>query len=165
MAKVNNLESLLASLSEQTAGEDVSVRDMLNAVGRRSYGPILLLLGFIAISPLTIIPGTSWLVALVILLIAGQIVLGRAFPWVPKRFLISPVGACHGRGECPPIRAARGQGAQTASRFAVAAALHQPFGPRLHRCRAGNVSAWIDTLWTSPAQSRGFTLRPWPDST
>ena len=79
MAKVNNLESLLASLSEQTAGDDVSVREMLNAVGRRSYGPILLLLGFIAISPLTIIPGTSWLVALVILLIAGQIVLGRAF--------------------------------------------------------------------------------------
>ena len=87
MAKVNNLESLLASLSEQTAAEDVSVRDMLNAVGRRSYGPILLLLGFIAISPLTIIPGTSWLVALIILLIAGQIVLGRAFPWVPKRIL------------------------------------------------------------------------------
>jgi|TARA_R110002020_G_scaffold83397_2_gene207259 hypothetical protein len=87
MAKVNNLESLLASLSEQTAGDDVSVREMLNAVGRRSYGPILLLLGFIAISPLTIIPGTSWLVALVILLIAGQIVLGRAFPWVPKRIL------------------------------------------------------------------------------
>ena len=87
MAKVNNLESLLASLTECTSGEDVTVRDMLNAVGRRSYGPILLLLGFIAISPLTIIPGTSWIVALLTLLIAGQIVLGRAFPWVPRRFL------------------------------------------------------------------------------
>ncbi len=87
MAKVNNLESLLASLTEKTSGEDVTVREMLDAVGRRSYGPILLLLGFIAISPLTIIPGTSWLVALIILLIAGQIVLGRAFPWVPKRVL------------------------------------------------------------------------------
>ena len=87
MTKVNNLESLLASLTECTSGEDVTVRDMLNAVGRRSYGPILLLLGFIAISPLTIIPGTSWIVALLTLLIAGQIVLGRAFPWVPRRFL------------------------------------------------------------------------------
>ncbi|KCZ90657.1 exopolysaccharide biosynthesis protein [Hyphomonas johnsonii] len=87
MAKVNNLESLMARLTEQTTGEHVTVRDMLNAVGRRSYGPILLLLGFIAITPLTIIPGTSWLVALITLLIAGQIVLGRAFPWVPKRVL------------------------------------------------------------------------------
>lgn len=87
MDKVNNLESLLASLTESTSGQDVTVHDMLNAVGRRSYGPILLLLGFIAISPLTIPPGTSWLVALFILLIAGQILLGRAFPWVPKRIL------------------------------------------------------------------------------
>jgi hypothetical protein len=87
MPKINNLESLLTSLSECTSGDEVTVRDMLNAVGRRSYGPILLLLGFIAISPLTILPGTSWVVALVILLIAGQIVLGRSFPWVPKRIL------------------------------------------------------------------------------
>ncbi|MFT5776472.1 MAG: hypothetical protein ACI9NG_002446, partial [Hyphomonas sp.] len=39
MANVHNLESLLASLTECTSGEDVTVRDMLNAVGRRSYGP------------------------------------------------------------------------------------------------------------------------------
>ncbi|KJS39543.1 MAG: polysaccharide synthesis protein exod [Hyphomonas sp. BRH_c22] len=87
MAKINNLESLLSSLTECTSGDQVTVRDMLNAVGRRSYGPILLLLGFIAISPLTILPGTSWVTALVILLIAGQILLGRTFPWVPKRIL------------------------------------------------------------------------------
>jgi len=87
MAMVNNLESLLASLTECTSGDDVTVRDLLNAVGRRSYGPILLLLGFIAVTPLTIIPGTSWLVALITLLIAGQIVIGRKFPWVPRRVL------------------------------------------------------------------------------
>ena len=83
MATVNNLESLLASLTDCTSGDDVTVRDLLDAVGRRSYGPILLLLGFIAVTPLTIIPGTSWLVAL----IAGQIVIGRKFPWVPRRVL------------------------------------------------------------------------------
>tara|TARA_R110002167_G_scaffold35818_2_gene114136 strand:+ start:820 stop:1413 length:594 start_codon:yes stop_codon:yes gene_type:complete len=87
MATVNNLESLLASLTDCTSGDDVTVRDLLNAVGRRSYGPILLLLGFIAVTPLTIIPGTSWLVALITLLIAGQIVIGRKFPWVPRRVL------------------------------------------------------------------------------
>ena len=87
MANVHNLESLLASLTDCTSGDEVTVRDLLNAVGRRSYGPILLLLGFIAVTPLTIIPGTSWLVALITLLIAGQIVIGRKFPWVPRRVL------------------------------------------------------------------------------
>lgn len=87
MARVNNLSSLLASLCEKTSGETVTVEDMLNAVGRRSYGPILLLLGFLAISPLTIIPGATWVVALVTLVIAGQIVIGRNFPWVPRKAL------------------------------------------------------------------------------
>ena len=87
MPKVNNLESLLNSLCEMTEGETVTVRDLLNAVGRRSYGPILLLLGFVSISPLTLIPGATWLVALVTLLISLQIVVGKRFPWVPSRFL------------------------------------------------------------------------------
>jgi hypothetical protein len=89
MANVHNLQSLLHSLETETEteGDTVTVRAMLNAVGRRSYGPILLLLGFVSVSPLTIIPGSTWLVALIILLIAGQILLGRKFPWIPSRFL------------------------------------------------------------------------------
>ena len=85
MRLVNNLESLLQSLCTHTSGETVTVGDMLDAVGRRSYGPILLLLGFIAISPLTLIPGGNWLVALITLLIAGQILFGKRIPWVPGR--------------------------------------------------------------------------------
>lgn len=87
MAKVNNLSSLLHSLETNTEGDTVTVRAMLNAVGRRSYGPILLLLGFLALSPLTIIPGATWLVAILTLLIAGQILIGRSYPWIPSRFL------------------------------------------------------------------------------
>ena len=87
MARVNNLSSLLHSLEDNTDGDTVTVRAMLNAVGRRSYGPILLLLGFLALSPLTIIPGATWLVAILTLLIAGQIIIGRSYPWIPSRFL------------------------------------------------------------------------------
>lgn len=75
------------SLVSETSGETITARDMLNAVGRRSYGPILLLLGFISISPLTIIPGATWLVSLIILEISGQILIGMRFPWVPARLL------------------------------------------------------------------------------
>lgn len=81
---IKNLRTLLMSLVEQTEGDQVSIEDLLNAVGRRAFGPLLLLLGFIAISPLTIMPGTSWFIALVIFLIAGQVLLGRTRPWLPK---------------------------------------------------------------------------------
>lgn len=87
MAKVNNLQTLLNSLAEQTSGETVTVADLLSAVGRRSYGPVLALLGFIAISPLTLIPGANWLVALVTLIFAGQMAVGKSYPWLPRRTL------------------------------------------------------------------------------
>ena len=78
---------LFDRLIEETEGEDVSVGDLLRIVGPRSYGPLILLLGFLAVSPLTIIPGATWVVALLTLLITGQIVLGRSRPWVPARLL------------------------------------------------------------------------------
>lgn len=87
MAEVNNLRTLLQSIVENTDGETVTVEDLLNAVGRRSYGPLFLLLGFVAISPLTIVPGANWLIASIVLLFAIQLLFGRKYPWAPKRAL------------------------------------------------------------------------------
>lgn len=87
MANVRNLRTLLQSLCSETEGDTVTVGDLLNAVGRRSYGPVLLLLGFIAISPLTIIPGANVLVALITLIFAVQMVFGRPYPWIPRKAL------------------------------------------------------------------------------
>ncbi|MEL6415408.1 MAG: exopolysaccharide biosynthesis protein, partial [Pseudomonadota bacterium] len=87
MTQVRNLRTLLQSLCSETEGETVSVGDLMNAVGRRSYGPVILLLGFIAISPLTIIPGASVLVAVITLIFTLQMVFGRPYPWIPKKAL------------------------------------------------------------------------------
>lgn len=87
MAEVRNLRTLLQSIVENTDGDTVSVEDLLNAVGRRSYGPLFLLLGFVAISPLTIVPGANWLIATIILIFAVQLLVGRNYPWAPKRAL------------------------------------------------------------------------------
>ena len=87
MTQVHNLGSLMNSLVLNTQGEKVTVRDLLDAVGRRSYGPVLLLLGFVSISPLTIVPGANTITSLLILLISAQIPFGRKYPWVPKRAL------------------------------------------------------------------------------
>jgi hypothetical protein len=84
---VTNLRSLLHSLVLNTEGDDVTVRQLLTAIGRRAYGPVLLLLGFVSISPLTIIPGANWFMATVTLIFALQIVVGRKTPWLPKRTL------------------------------------------------------------------------------
>ncbi len=82
-----SLCGLLDRLAEETRGEAVTVRDLLAIVGPRSYGPIIVILGFAAVSPLTIIPGATWVIALITLLFTGQIVAGFRRPWIPERLL------------------------------------------------------------------------------
>ncbi|MEL7480389.1 MAG: exopolysaccharide biosynthesis protein [Pseudomonadota bacterium] len=85
--EIRDMRTLLVSLKTCTAGETITVEDLLNAVGRRAFGPILAVLGFVAISPLTIVPGASWLVAFVTLLISLQIAVGFKRPWLPRKAL------------------------------------------------------------------------------
>ena len=104
MGKALTFEGLLDKLAASSDGPDVSVGQLLLAVGRRSYGPILLLLGFASISPLTIVPGANWLFALITLVISAQIVIGRGYPWVPRRLLSQSVQLEH---VCSAVKAAR----------------------------------------------------------
>jgi len=83
-----NLEQLLDRLSEAGEGYGhVSLGTMLDTVGRRSFGPLLLVLGLIALSPLSGVPGIPTTLAVMVLLIGGQQLLGRTHFWLP-RFLL-----------------------------------------------------------------------------
>lgn len=81
---VTNLRTMMRSLVLNTEGEEVTVNELLQAIGRRAHGPVFLLLGFIGVSPLTIIPGANWFIATVILVFALQIVIGFRHPWLPS---------------------------------------------------------------------------------
>lgn len=67
-------------------GEPFTLGDITEAVGRRSYGPMLLVIGLFAISPATIVPGMTWLAAVLTLLVAGQMLFGIK-PWLPRKAL------------------------------------------------------------------------------
>lgn len=69
------------------AGDDeetIAVRDIMESVGQRSFGPLLLVPGLVLLSPLSGMPGVPTLGAVVVLLIAGQMLLGREYFWVPQ---------------------------------------------------------------------------------
>jgi len=69
---------------ERTAPADMSMGELLGAVGRQSYGPLLLIIGLFAISPATVIPGMTWFAAGLTLLVAGQMALGLRHMWLPR---------------------------------------------------------------------------------
>jgi hypothetical protein len=78
-----SLEQMLQQLCGSASGERVSVDDMLSAVGRRSFGPLILLAGLVTLSPIGDVPGAPTLVALLVLLISSQLLWGRSAFWLP----------------------------------------------------------------------------------
>ncbi len=83
----HNFSNLLASLVDQTSGETVTLGEVLDIVGRRSFGPVILVLGLVALSPLSIVPGITWAVAAVTLIFSVQILLGLKHIWLPSGLL------------------------------------------------------------------------------
>ncbi|MCA1773896.1 MAG: exopolysaccharide biosynthesis protein [Halomonas sp.] len=81
----STLMELIASLErmEQDA-KRVSVDDVVHAVGRRSFGPLLLVTGLITLAPIIgDIPGMPTLMAILVLLVSGQLLAGRETFWLP----------------------------------------------------------------------------------
>jgi hypothetical protein len=73
--------------ARESDGDPFTLGDIVDAVGRRSYGPLLLVIGLFAISPATVVPGMTWLAAALTLLVAGQMLLGLRRPWLPRKAL------------------------------------------------------------------------------
>jgi hypothetical protein len=79
-----SLSSLLLNFARQFEGERVSVRDIKNSLGRRSFGLMLFVLAIPNSLPILGIPGVSAVTGFPILLIACQMVLGYEQIWLPK---------------------------------------------------------------------------------
>lgn len=83
-----NLESVLQKLDGAADGEDrVSIGSMLEATGQRSFGVLLLVPGLLVLSPLLGIPGLPTFFAVMIVLVATQLLIGRHHFWIPRWLL------------------------------------------------------------------------------
>lgn len=79
-----NIGGILDRL-EELAGQDdqVSLGKVTEALGSRSHGPFLLVPALIEISPVGGIPGVPTVLAAIIILFAGQLLIGRDHMWLP----------------------------------------------------------------------------------
>ena len=80
---ITTLQQLLDRLDKAATGERVDVECMMEAVGRSSFGALLLLGGLVTLSPLDIVPGIPTLIALAVLLVCVQLLAGRRHFWLP----------------------------------------------------------------------------------
>lgn len=77
------LGSIADRLKEKAESSDVSVDDMMDTVGRASYGPLLLLLALITITPIGSIPGASVITGIILVAIGGHMLFGSGSLWIP----------------------------------------------------------------------------------
>jgi hypothetical protein len=95
-APITDLTGLLHLLEKcclESENDRVTVRELLSTVGRRSFGPIILLLGLIGLSPVSNIPGVVAVVATLDLIVIGEILIGMDHIWIPGFLAKRSVGA------------------------------------------------------------------------
>lgn len=92
--EITDLEQLLQRIGEAAEHhERVSLEQILAVVGRRSFGPLLLLAGLITVAPVVgDMPGVPTAIGVFVLLIAGQLLIRRKHFWLPNWLLKRSVG-------------------------------------------------------------------------
>ncbi|MHC0052133.1 exopolysaccharide biosynthesis protein [Actibacterium sp. D379-3] len=83
-AAPETISDVLDTLADVSTGERVSVREIVESMGERSFAPLLLVPAMVLVSPISSIPGMPTLGALVMSLIVVQILLGRDYLWLPE---------------------------------------------------------------------------------
>jgi len=89
MTRIDSDATSLTEVAERVRsagdGRTVSVADILDAIGRRGFGPLILVFALIALSPVGAIPGASIVTAALITLLSVQLLARRSAPWAPAR--------------------------------------------------------------------------------
>ena len=79
------LTDILVKLADEPDGSELSLVSVVETMQGRGFGPLLLAPTLMVLLPTGAIPGVPTLSALLIMLVAGQLVFGKRAPWVPGR--------------------------------------------------------------------------------
>lgn len=82
--KPDSFAAVLDRLELAGEGPRITVAEIVEAVGRGAFAPVLLAPAILVVSPASGIPGLSSVVGIVIALVSAQIVLRRDHLWLPK---------------------------------------------------------------------------------
>lgn len=87
--KVASLAEVLDRVQSAAQKNDpVTMEEVMDAIGKRSFGPLLLMAGLVVLAPLIgDIPGVPTLTAVFVFLISIQLLFNRSYFWMPRWLL------------------------------------------------------------------------------
>lgn len=83
MSEPRTLGELLQAIRPKEGVETVSLADIFNEIGSRSFAPLILVPSLLLISPLSAIPGVPTIGGLTIVVVALQWLVSRDHLWLP----------------------------------------------------------------------------------
>jgi len=78
------LEGILDRAREAAGGEQVDLKDLVQAFGERAFGPVMILCSLFLMTPIGIIPGLPAAFGLIVIIFALQLLFRRKYPWMPE---------------------------------------------------------------------------------
>ena len=80
------LSDIVDDMVSDAKDGELTLGDVLDDLGDRSYGPLFFVIGLIIILPIGAIPGVPIVLGAVLIILAVQFVIGMHHPWMPSRF-------------------------------------------------------------------------------
>lgn len=78
------ITEVLQDVAKKGDDGQIDFGEIVEALESRGFGPLLFIPSFIMVTPVGAIPGVPSVCALIVLLIAGQLLFGRHHPWIPS---------------------------------------------------------------------------------
>lgn len=85
MSHADELTECLDEVEEDCEDGDPTIGELVDDLAANGYGPILMLISVLVILPTGMIPGVPGVAGALLVLLGGQMVAGRARPWIPRR--------------------------------------------------------------------------------
>ncbi|MCF3595060.1 exopolysaccharide biosynthesis protein [Rhodobacteraceae bacterium LMO-12] len=101
MTENHALSDVLDRLESAVDGDEITVQEVIERLGRRSFASVMLIFSLISTSPASAIPGITAVVAAITFLLVVQMILGRGHLWLPgsiTRRRLSTAKLCKGIG-------------------------------------------------------------------
>jgi hypothetical protein len=100
-ARTRALSDVLDQLEKAAHGKSISIGEVVEHLGRTSFAALMLIFSLISTSPASAIPGITATVAVIVFLLAVQMIVGRDCVWLPDfvaRRHMSTAKLCKGIG-------------------------------------------------------------------
>lgn len=78
------ISDVLDRLEEAARDDEVSVQEIMDHLGRKSFSALILVASLISASPASALPGLTATVGVIVLIMVAQMLVGREHAWLPN---------------------------------------------------------------------------------